>query len=273
MPSIAPPPFDWEDTPNPKERAFAIVVKEGPETVLPALGTGWQACPDYLKRAADVRGHDEQGTAYMAYKLALHEKADFQMRRFLFVRPKTDRERMTPFKSWKVRRPKDWPLVLHKLWFEEGTLPLSSVDENGQVQTVKQAHERVKYRDAGVYPTVFLIEHFLSEVPYDMAIMKAMAPITDSIHWSFDGNSGSFPECLHPKVSFPRYQTSGKVLFGIGTEAAGIGADVVAQEFAATPMEDWEAHAVSDEPQEIRGQWFRERVTALPPIDDRESTT
>jgi hypothetical protein len=263
MPSINTN-FDWVDTPNPAERGFAIIAKEGPQDELPDFNTSaiyWSDCPQWIKAAETVP------TALQGYTLLHSEKADYQKRRFVFGKTRTDLERNTPFQVSWVKRMQFWPTVLIKLWFEQGNLALTSKAADGNV-----VHVRSKSRDGALYPTWFKTSRFLSERPWPRSTHRSPTPITDSISWSFDGSSGSFPECLHPSCRFPRFQSSGKVLYDTGTEATEIGGDLVAQEFPATPMTDWEVYPVEDTPQNISGYWFRELVEAYPPIDDRENT-
>ncbi len=261
MPSINTN-FDWVDTPNPAERAFSITAKEGPQDELPDFNAGvvyWSDCPKWIKSAEAVP------LSLQGYTLVNAMKADYQKRSFIFGKTRTDLERNTPFQVSWVKRMQFWPTVLLKLWFEQGNLSLSSTPADGSV-----VHTRRKTRDGAMYPTWFKTSRFLSERPWPRSSNKSPTPITDTIHWSFDGSAGSIPECLHPGCRFPRFQSSGKVLFGAGTPEVEIGGDAMAQEFPATPMTDWEVYPVEDTTQNIGGFWFRELVEAYPPIDDRE---
>lgn len=151
MPSLGAN-FDWVDTPNPVERAYAIVAQEGPGDAVPDYLTApvlWRECPAWIKRAETVP------KALQDYTLVHCEKAGYQKRRFIFGRTRTEEERATAFKTEWVKRPKDWPTVLLKLWFEEGNLPLTSMGAGGAIVSAARAHERSRYRRAGVYPTWF----------------------------------------------------------------------------------------------------------------------
>lgn len=263
MPSINSN-FDWVDTPNPAERAFSITAKEGPHDELPDFNASpvyWSDCPKWIKTAETVP------PSLQGYTLVNAMKADYQKRSFIFGRTRTDSERNTPFQVSWVKRMQFWPTVLLKLWFEQGNLPLSSTPADGKV-----LHMRSKSRDGAMYPTWFKTSRFLSERPWPRNMHRSPTPITDTIRWSFDGNQGDFPECLHPGCRFPRFQSSGKVLFDAGTPDIEIGGDLMAQVYPPTPMTDWEVYPVEDTAQNIGGFWFRELVEAYPPIDDREHT-
>jgi hypothetical protein len=257
--------FDWVDTPNPAERCFSITAKEDANSEIPDfLNTVvlWSDCPQWIKRAETVP------PALQGYTLVHALKAGYQQRTFIFGRTRTTAERGKPYLIEWVQRPKDWPTVLHKLWFEEGNLALNASDAGGNLQTAKRVHARSKYRPAAIYPTWHKISHFLAERPFVKT--RSVTPITDSIDYSFDGINGNFRECLHPACRFPQFQTSGKVVFGAGTTTVEIGGDIVAQEYPATNMTDWEKHAVEDNRYQVSGMYYRQLVEAYPPIDDRE---
>lgn len=265
MPSINSN-FDWVDTPNPTERAFSITAKEGVSDMIPDFLNHvvlWSDCPEWIKRAEAIP------ESLQGYTLVHCMKADYQKRTFIFGKTRTAAERKIPFHvEWELR-PKDWPTVLYKLWFEEGNLPITAVDADGKIQTAKRLHDRSKFRRGAVYPTWHKISRFLAERPF--AKTNSPAPITDSINYSFDGISGGFPDCLHPDCRFPQVQSSGKVVFGAGTTGVEIGGDLVAQEYPATNMTDWEKHVIEDSRYQVTGMYFRQLVEAYPPIDDREN--
>lgn len=273
MPSIAPPRFEWHDlpsTPHDKNRSFAIYTPQielQQDIVLPDLAVTWAESPKYVRDVERVK------ESLQGYKLRHHEKAG-QGRLFYYGKVLTEEERVTPFLEWPVRRMHFWPTVLLKLWFEQTTaVPLSGPNADGSIATTPRLLDRAKYRDGDSYPTTFIIRQYLSDEPWPSSRFKTVIPLTDSVRWNFLSNQGSFPECLHPKCTFPSFQTTGSVLFGAGTESSEIGGDIVAQEFPATPMEDWEKYVVEVSTNHILGQWFYEEIIALPPIDDREVTT
>lgn len=268
MPSIDSN-FDWVDTPNPQERGFMITAKEGPNDAIPSFieqTIFWSDCPDWVKRAESIP------PALQGYTLVNAYKSSYQKRSFVFAKTRTEAERNTPFRINWVKRPTFWPTVLLKLWFEKGNLPLSAQLADGTIQNAARTHVRSKSRDGKIYPTWFKISEYLSERPWPKRATRSPTPITDSIHWSFDGNEGGFPECLHPHVRFPMYQTSGQVVFGAGTVETSVGSDIVAQEFPATPMTDWERYIEEDTSTNVGGFYLRTVVEAYPPIDDREDT-
>lgn len=262
--------FDWFDTPNPTERGFYFDAGENDQdcdipdflnqTVL------FSDCPSWITHNAQVR------PALAGYRLIFAEKSGVLRRRFYFGKSRTEEERNTAFKTRWIKRMWHWDTVLLKLWFEEGNLPLTAVDADGDIQTAKRVHERSRYRQGKMYPTWFRIRHFLSEQPFSKK--RQITPITDSIHWSFDGHRGGFPECLHPGAKFTSYQTSGNVLFGMGTPGVEVGSDIVAQEFPPTAMQDWEKYPIEDDRREVVAGGIMEHrtlVEAIPPIDDREN--
>lgn len=263
--------FDWHDTPDPTQRLFSFVAKEPPTalTIPDFLNSSvtWATCPKWVKEAEKVP------SSLQGWRLVHAQKAGFQQRRFYFAEIRTTSQRRTPFKTRWVKRMHSWPTVLLNLWFEEGNLPLSAVDSSGNIQSAKRVHERVRYRPGNMYPTWFRIRHYLADTPFGKKNMQTI-PITDSIQWSFDGSSGSFPECLHPGAKFTAYQTSGAVVFGCGTpEAGGVGSDLVVQEYPPTPMRDWQKHVIEDTRNEVMGTMeHRILVEAFAPLDTRDDT-
>lgn len=267
MPSINAN-FDWVDTPNPTERAFTITAKESVYDEIPDFYNNvvlWADCPQWIKKAESIP------ETLQGYTLVNAVKADYQKRTFTFGKTRTLQERMTPYHvEWELR-PKDWPTVLYKLWFEEGQIPLSAVDSSGKIQSTKSLLERSKFRRGSVYPTWHKISRFLAERPFPKT--QPLAPITDTINYSFEGISGSFPDCLHPDCTFPQIQGSTNVVFGAGTASVEVGGDVIAQFYPATNMTDWEKHVIEDSRYPVSGMYFRQLVEAYPPIDDRESVS
>ncbi len=266
MPSINAN-FDWVDTPNPTERAFSITAKEGVHDMIPDFLNHvvlWADCPQWIKKAEAIP------ESLQGYTLVNAMKADYQKRTFIFGKTRTPEERSKPYHvEWELR-PKDWPTVLYKLWFEEGQIPLSGTDGEGKFLSTKSLLERSKFRRAGVYPTWHKISRFLAERPF--AKVQHLTPITDTIQYSFDGLNGGFPDCLHPDCRFPQVQgSSSRVVFGAGTPGVEIGGDIVAQFYPATNMTDWEKHVIEDSRYPVSGMYFRQLVEAYPPIDDREN--
>lgn len=257
--------FDWVDTPNPTERAFTITAKEGVSDMIPDFLNNvvlWSDCPAWIKNAETIP------ESLQGYTLVNAAKADYQKRVFTFGKTRTPEERARPYHvEWELR-PKDWPTVLYKLWFEEGKIPISGTDSRGNIQSTPSLLERSKFRRGAVYPTWHKISRFLAERPF--ARTQHLTPITDTIKYAFDGINGIYADCLHPDCSFPQIQGSSKVVFGAGTTSVEIGGDLVAQSYPATNMTDWEKHVIEDSRYPVTGMYFRQLVEAYPPIDDRE---
>lgn len=262
--------FDWWDTPNPTERGFVIEAGEQDQDCeIPDFMNStvlFSDCPDWITREAQVI------TALQSYRLIHAEKAGVLRRRFYFARVRTEDERDTPFRAERwIKRMWSWPTVLLKLWAEKGSVPITGVDSAGELQSTDSLLERVRYRKGDTYPTWFRMTEYLSESGFGDQGNRQIVPVTDSIHWSFDGFGGSFPECLHPGVTVPNNLTSGQVLFGFGTPEKGIGADIVRQDYPPTNMQDWEPYPIEDDRKVVLGLMeHRILIEAFPPIDDRE---
>ena len=166
-----------------------------------------------------------------------------------------------------------WPTVLLKLWAEAGLLPQTVLDASGNPVSTESWHDRARYRRGDTFPTWFRIREYISDEPWPMD-GRQIVPMTDPIHWSIDGFSGSFPECLHPRVTVPTIATSSHtVLGGFGTDVKEIGSDLYGMEFPETTMPDWQTYVVEDIRRPLLEggiAYHRTVAEAIPPIDDRE---
>lgn len=259
--------FDWHDTPDPTQRIFSVVAKEPPTALtIPDLLNStvtWATCPKWIKEAEKVP------SSLQGWRLVHAQKAGFQQRMFFFAETRTPLQRRTHFDETWTKRPFGWPTVLLKLWAEEGRIPLSGVDTAGDIISEASLLTRTKYKPGGMYPTWFRIRHYLSEQRFPRSSSQRV-PITDSIHWEFDGLRGGFPECLHPGVTVPNDSTTGRVLFGFGTPSVEIGGDIISQKYPPTNMRDWESYVLEDDRRPVMGiMEHRIIVEAFPPTDFR----
>lgn len=281
--------FDFFDSPVPTERGFFIEVEESPKNCpLPDYDAGFvyfttrpstlgasvsaTACPDWITRGSKL------DAPYASYRLIYHEKASGRMmRRFYFLAHRTDEQRATPVKKekWELRQ-WPWPTVLLKLWAERGLLPSTVLGPDGNPVSTDTIHPRTRYRRGDTFPTWVKITEYLSDEPFPRS-SRMRTPITDGIHWSIDGFSGSFPPCFHPGVKVPTINSPSKaVLFGFGTPEKGIGADLYGMEYPQTPMTDWEPYMIEDLRADIIPGGIAQKATryeVYPPIDDRENQT
>lgn len=262
--------FDFWDTPNPTERGFVVTAKEDnlADTIPDFLNTSvlWSGCPAWIKKAFAVRGEE-----FQSYRLVHAQKAGFQLRSFYFAKVRTDAERIQHFAESWIKRPFGWPTVLLKLWAEEGRIPLSAIDTNGDIINEPSKLTRTLYKPGGMFPTWFRERHYLSEKPFPRASSQRV-PITDSIHWEFDGMRGGFPECLHPGVTIPNDSTNGAVVWGFGTPKVEIGGDIVQQNYPPTNFQDWESYTLEDDRRPVIGMLMQHRVKVdvFPPNEIRK---
>lgn len=262
--------FDFWDTPHPVEQGFMI--EAGQKIDSTPLVDYTKEIVLFSNLPAWVTHNAQVPTSLQGYRLVHAEKSGLMTRRFYFARVTTPEERKTPIKKERwTKRMWPWPTVLLKLWAEKGIIPNTSVDASGNLVSTDSLHERVRYRKGDSYPTWFRITEYMSEAGFGKEGSLQIVPITDSIHWSFDGFSGSFPDCMHPGVQVPNRQMSGQVLFGFGTPTKEVGGDIVSQDYPPTPMEDWEDYVIEDDRKVVMGLMeHRTLVEAYPPIDDRE---
>lgn len=261
--------FDYWDTPNPTERGFVVTATEMDRdcpipNFLNSVVT-FANCPRWITNAATVIAE------FQTYRLVHAQKSGPMKRDFFFARSRTADERRTHFHESWIKRPFSWPTVLLKLWAEEGRIPLSAVDGEGNILNDASRLVRTRYRPGNMYPTWFRVRHYLSEEPFPR-MSSQYVPITDSVHWEFDGFRGGFPECLHPGVTIPNDSTTGKVVWGFGTPEVEIGSDIEQQVFPPTPKADWDRYTLEDNRNKVVGLLMEHRVLVevFPPNDYRE---
>ncbi len=260
MPSLAPPKFSWQDLPgteNHGRRAFTIYVEscetDPTKVPLPELGVTWKNSPSWVKNAEQV------ALGLQGYTLKTHG-ASGAGRVFTYGPVLTEVERTTPYYTEEEVRQQFWPTVLQKLWFTKN-------------KTTGGLTDHSKYRVGNTYPTTARIKHYISDKKWPKRRFNRPFPLTDTVKWTMPTNSGSFPECLHPYCRFPTQQSTESTEFGLGTIQTEIGGDLIAQEFPATTMEDWESYEAEILVNKVAGFWHYVVTELLPPIDDREITT
>lgn len=264
--------FDWWDTPNPTERGFVIEAGEPqphsladcqlPDFVKTVVT--WADCPDWIKHAAGVP------QALQGYRLIHAQKAGPMKRHFFFAKVRTDAERVVPIApaSWKLL-PFRWDTVLKKLFAQEGSIPLSGVNVNGDLVTAENWQTKVRLKPGGIYPTWHRTRMYLSEKPWPRA-SKVKVPLPASIHWDLDGLVGGLPSVLHPGVVVENSNVSGAIKSGFGTVDTDHGSEFVQQNYPPTNMVDWVKHVIEDDRQKVVGHLMELRIVVdvLPP-DER----
>lgn len=260
--------FDWWDTPNPTERGFVIEAAENDRdcdipNFLDAVVT-FADCPRWIKNACEVH------TPLQSYRLVHAAKAGKMVRSFYFARVRSEQERAVHFAETWQKRPFPWPTVLLKLWAEEGRIPLSAVDTDGNIINEPSKLVRTRYKPGGQFPTWFRTRHYLSEKPFPRSSAQRVL-ITDAIHWEFDGERGGFPECLHPGVVVPNDDSTGAVVAGFGTPSVEIGGDIVEQKHPPTGSQNWDRYVLEDTRTPVLGYLMQHRikVEVFPPQDFR----
>lgn len=265
----SPRNFDYFDTPNPTERGFTVEADESNiiDSPLPDFINDvvtWEQCPRWIRHGCEVEGE------LRGYRLIHTQKSGQLKRVFYFARVRSDEERLKHFHESWIKRPFSWPTVLLKLWAEYGRIPLSAVDTEGNILNEPSRLVRTRYKPGGMFPTWMRTRHYLSEKPFPKSSSQRV-PITDSIHWEFDGMRGGFPECLHPGVVVPNDSTTGAVVFGFGTPTVSIAGDMIQQKYPPTNMHDWQRYVLEDSRNKVVGLMMEHRIVVevFPPTEFR----
>ncbi len=196
-------------------------------------------------------------------------EAPGQMNAFYWVRPRTDDERATPFRSFYTTQTYSWPAVLEDLHFVyDDAYPLMTQRalDSGNKATVfsPQVYARRAIRPPLNENSALLVEEFLSDTPFSEDDMMHDSPQESVVEWDFNGASGSIT-CLHGEVIVPSRGKNGQEVYSstTATVSAAYEPDRI---FPATNFRTWGAFVFSDEQKFVDGQWYRRRCTLIPPL-------
>ncbi len=188
---------------------------------------------------------------------------------FFWVRPRTEQERATPFRTYTTAHPYPWPTILVDLQFVfDEQFPIFGNRINtysGDLESVAAA--RVYERKRVILPTnqnsKMVIEEYLSDEPYAASDMTHTQPIEGLVEWDFNGARGSI-QCLHDDIELP---SRGKP-YQVATSGSPSGGNAPPEPnriFPATNFVTWTKFVFSDEQKENNGQWYRRKCTLYPP--------
>lgn len=189
-----------------------------------------------------------------------------------FAAPKTDQQKFTPFANSYTFGNFYWHPILDALVFiEDRTFPRftqggrsgSSATLTGPTYYVRQG-----YRPSINEGTRFFKREYFANTPYILPAF--MVPHPSSVAYDVPGLRGSFPECLHPEINIPNFQTT-NAAFVAGDYAVASGA-LQGQHFPATNFEDREPYIFSGDAKFQSGGFYMATLMAIPPFDDSDET-
>lgn len=198
------------------------------------------------------------------YVYTYSEPADAGHKWFYFARPRTQKERDTPFEVLYTTRQYAWPAVLEDLYIVSSTFPQSTYNGSATV-TAPRYFARYKYRPSVSINSRLKIEQFLSEKPWPSTSLTHQEPLPTEVNGNFLGLDVNFPKCLHPRIELPELVPGAQIVFNAGAIEKTRGGTPSKQIFPATNFEDWRPFVAEDQVQPQRGLWLREKVTIYPP--------
>lgn len=194
-------------------------------------------------------------------------------RGFLFARPKTAKQKRTPWQSYVTLRDVEWPDMLLELGGVLGTYVHGGENETtfnstagstvGSTAITRESFEdRYRLIKGGMLPTRVRIERWQSATEFTG--LFSTRPMPDVVSYAHRGVSRSFL-CLHEDVTVPEQLTGARRVAEFGTPNA---LDLPpGMFFPATNMVLWQPYVLRDEQvfNEGTGLYERERVTVLVP--------
>ncbi len=165
-----------------------------------------------------------------------------------------------------------WHPILRRLDFVPTTFPYTQVNFTGAgLQVVQQAARyviRQRYIPGTSEGTRFVTSIFQSSTPFQIPQWESPVPTEVSFHYV--NLSGSFPSCLHKKLTLQ------KLLGTIGyVDSGGLTAtpdEIKGQTFPATNFTGWEEYVLDDSQKLVNGVWVRTQIKVIPPDEPPEIT-
>jgi len=257
MDSSEPTQFQLRRTPDVNERSFVVFV---PGTSLkPATQTPYGVA--YQDFALPVRERVAEG--WGSYILTDTVDAPPGYLGFSFARPKTEAQRLTPFRTRTVREPYPWPDWLVSLYGWVPTdAPIEVMTADGPTY-IERVIDRPQIIDGRNYESEILIEEFLSPEPFPASDLDSETPQPTTVFYNFLGAEMQL-HCLHDDVRVPEQHPNGRQLDGFGTPGARPGPQ--GDFFPATNFKGWAPHRFSNRPEFIAesGVWYRMQKTVTP---------
>jgi hypothetical protein len=181
-----------------------------------------------------------------------------------FLKPKTDEEANTPYKTEENSKTFVWPIVAHAWVLEtDSTFTITRTRANGTTVKTPTQRGRIVYTPETFALCKTVTDYFISDRPFK--IPNHIQLVTGRIEWIVDGKSKTL-DCLHPEFILP----AGDAVFNpIEIQGDTSSLDVTLgnrRRFPATPLKDWKSIVIADDPVELEsGHYQRRRTRIFPP--------
>jgi len=249
--------FKTERTPFVGERVGILYVPESKfrDDTVTAYGTSLQDfMPGVAKPGVATRG-------YGGYLLTDTVEAPDGYLGFTFAKPKTAKQRQTPFNVQQITDMYYWPPWLVSLYaLEDASVPMQVPTATGLIYQ-NRIFDRYAVIEGGNYASNVTIEEFLSPEPFPAEELQYITPVPTLIQYNFLGTQMNLT-CLHEEVLVPEVQTEGAPVEGFGTADArpnGIG-----DRFPATNLPGWTTHVFANDSKFTDGVYYRVKKTVTP---------
>lgn len=198
---------------------------------------------------------------------------------FYFVRPKTKKERLKPFRVKPGKETFTWPRVLLKTpQFSLDPALLVYQDPNNLFYSgqtgIRRMWVKETWVDALTCESDVVVEEFLSDVPYDRELLATRAYVQTPVEYNYPGcDRRGFPACIHGDLDMPGYDEP-YVKQVMGSDVLMEGYTFPPRRIPATPMATWMPHVWRDNQVLTPDlQWHRTRITIYPPAMPRPEET
>jgi hypothetical protein len=258
--------WDLFDTPNPKESGVAVTaaITGLTEDVIEAMiGQPIGQAPGELR---------QQVPQEWAHYTVTHWRRHLPGTITLYgARPKTAKERITPFNSKTITDHGDWhPILKGFLGFKYEGASYTFTNSSGiSTDRDRYAVKRV-YHPSYSGPCQYIINEYLSEVPFPESLVSAdNAPVPSEVNLPAAlGLSLDFGKCLHPRFDFTQLDLENlEEAFRVG-ELRDAFISLAQQTFEATNVTEWVEYQVRfDAPRTDgdKGQYYGIETIILPP--------
>lgn len=259
-------------TPNPNERAVAVVVQSHliqADASLP-LGTLYKETPEWADKSMIPSGYGD-------YTFGWQDTAGDDAIAFYFYKPKGNEQFSTPFIEYTEWKEHSWDAVLKWITFNpDRGMPLSAngINTAGQAAIFQAPRWQVKYawHRGMTLSTKVLVRKFLSNVPFPDWACKSNDPMPTEVSWDLVGTSGSMGSCLHDDVTVPAQGQGGSFtsINADNAQEASNSTDRTGQVFPRTNHLTWQKYT-DNHVQYVNGQYLRTEETFFPPVPPRLS--
>jgi hypothetical protein len=240
---------NWEPIPTPNPAEFGIRVWASPQQVLGKMGALVVGVTT-LKEFGLATVPASEGVGDYVYAGNGPIRQDGYMP-FDFVKTRTPAERNTPFDEYEETEEIDWLPVLHWIeFYADYNSPLSqnTVDSSGRAGLVIVPSTRVlrSYVHGQNLKTIVKVREFLSEVPWEAALIASKQPMGTEMSWDKPGCHGSTGRCLHDEKTITGDAGPGSVVSNAGNPEAARGGGAPSQHFPRTNFLRWQNFVTND---------------------------